>query len=373
MQKNSPIEFIRTKDYKYVEEIGQGGTGRTILIRDEIIDENFVCKKYSPYYEDDIDSYYDYFKGEIKILHTIYHKNIVRIFNYYLYPEQKTGYILMEHIKGKTIIEYLLLNPNKINDIFIQIIDGFGYLEDNNILHRDIRPENILISDDGIVKIIDFGFGKFIDFKTKNKSITLNWRYTTPDEFKKEIYDTKTEIYFIGKMFEEIITEIENIKFKYSKTISKMISPNYENRISTFFEVYRDILSETSNELEFIDLQKMIYQNFANNLTGIISSVSEKNEYRNQIDIIIRKLEELHKNSILENEIQNNNKLISIFMLGKYSFFSKKVFKVELLFQFIHLLKSVSEDKRKVILNNLWERFDTIEKKYETMRDDLPF
>jgi serine/threonine-protein kinase len=279
----------------------------------------------------------------------------------------------MEHIKGKTIIEYLLLNPNKIDDIFIQIIDGFGYLEENNILHRDIRPENILISDDGIVKIIDFGFGKFIDFKTKNKSITLNWRYTKPDEFKKEIYDTKTEIYFIGKMFEEIITEIENIKFKFSKTISKMISQNYDNRISTFFEVYRDILSETSNDLEFIDLQKMIYQNFANNLTGIISSVSEKNEYRNQIDIIIRKLEELHKNSILENEIQNNNKLISIFMLGKYSFFSKKVFKVELLFQFIHLLKSVSEDKRKVILNNLWERFDTIEKKYETMRDDLPF
>lgn len=372
MQKNTNIEFIKTKDYKYIDEIGQGGTGRTILIKDETIDEIFVCKKYSPYYEEDVDEYFDYFKDEIKILHILYHKNIVRVFNYYLYPELKTGYILMEYIQGKTVSEYLIENPNKIEDIFNQVIEGFRYLEENNILHRDIRPENFIVSNNGILKIIDFGFGKVTDFKTKNKSITLNWRYTKPDEFKKELYDFKTEVYFVGKMFEEIILEIGNINFKFSRIISKMILQNYDNRISSFFDIYRDIITESSTVLEFDNEQKIIYQNFATNFVGLISSVSERIEYRSQIDIILRNLEDLHKNSILENEVQNVTKLITIFIQGKYSFYTKKTFKVDLLLSFLQLFKSVSEDKRKIIINNLWERFDVIEKKYE-IYSDLPF
>ena len=52
------IEFIRTKDYKFIKNIGQGGTGKTVLLKDEIIDETFVCKKYSPYYEEHKDLFF---------------------------------------------------------------------------------------------------------------------------------------------------------------------------------------------------------------------------------------------------------------------------------------------------------------------------
>ena len=58
---NKIIEFIRTKDYIYLGEIGQGGTGKTILLKDEIIDETFVCKKYSPYYEEHKDLFFKNF------------------------------------------------------------------------------------------------------------------------------------------------------------------------------------------------------------------------------------------------------------------------------------------------------------------------
>jgi len=152
MKKNAQIEFLRKKNYVFLNEIGQGGTGKTVLIKDEMIDEVFVCKKYSPYYPEDQETYFKYFIDEIKLLHQVYHKNIVRVFNYYLYPEQTTGYILMEFIKGQNINEYIYENPDKINDLFIQTIEGFWYLEDNKILHRDIRPENILITDNGITK-----------------------------------------------------------------------------------------------------------------------------------------------------------------------------------------------------------------------------
>src|SRR5690606_15658456 len=120
--------------------------------------------KYSPFYPEHKDLYFNYFLDEIKLLHKIYHKNIVRVFNYYLYPEQMTGYILMEFVKGQNIDEYISENPDRLSDLFVQIINGFTYLEENKILHRDIRPDNILVTVDGVTKIIDFGFGKLIDF-----------------------------------------------------------------------------------------------------------------------------------------------------------------------------------------------------------------
>jgi eukaryotic-like serine/threonine-protein kinase len=175
LMSKETIQFLRQKDFRYIMDIGQGGTGKTILLKDETIDEVFVCKKYSPYYEEDSDKYYSNFLSEIKILHTLFHNNIVRVFNYYLYPDKKTGYILMDYIKGDTISNFIVANPDRINDIFSQIMSGFLYLEENEILHRDIRPENILVTESGIVKIIDFGFGKQIVFKEDyDKSISLS-------------------------------------------------------------------------------------------------------------------------------------------------------------------------------------------------------
>jgi serine/threonine-protein kinase len=172
---NKTIEFLRQKDYKFIKDIGQGGTGRTILLKDELIDETFVCKKYSPYYEEHIDLYFKNFVDEIKLLHLLYHVNVVRVFNYYLYPENKTGYILMEYITGNNISKYLTDNPDKLNEIFVQTIIGFKYLEENNVLHRDIRPDNLLVSENGIVKIIDFGFGKKINFDENfDNSVSLS-------------------------------------------------------------------------------------------------------------------------------------------------------------------------------------------------------
>src|SRR5690606_22854966 len=146
---------------------------------------------------EDKETYFKYFIDEIKLLHKVYHKNIVRVFNYYLYPEQVTGYILMEFIKGYKIDEYVSVNPDKLNNLFVQTIEGFAYLEENNILHRDIRPDNILVTNDGVTKIIAFGFGKTVDCDNSDNSISLNWRYAKPDEFAQKIYDTKTEIYFV--------------------------------------------------------------------------------------------------------------------------------------------------------------------------------
>ena len=246
--ENNIIKFLKSKDYTAIRDIGQGGTGKTKLIKDETINETFVCKKYSTYYPEHQSLYYENFVNEIKILYKINHPNIVRVFSYYLYPEQSTGYILMEYIDGVDIEQYLTVNPNKINDLFIQTINGFKYLEERNILHRDIRPSNILISNDGIVKIIDFGFGKDVQKSVDyEKSITLNWTYSLPNDFSMSIYDFKTEVYFVGKLFERIIID-NNLHqiFKYKVALDKMIITNHDIRIASFYDVTRDIMSENA-------------------------------------------------------------------------------------------------------------------------------
>ena len=82
--ENNIIKFLKSKDYIAIRDIGQGGTGKTKLIKDETINEIFVCKKYSTYYPEHQPIYYENFVNEIKILYKINHPNIVRVFSYYL-------------------------------------------------------------------------------------------------------------------------------------------------------------------------------------------------------------------------------------------------------------------------------------------------
>src|SRR5436305_907568 len=178
------IHFLRKRDYKLVRELGQGACGKTVLLFDQEIEEHFVCKKYAPYSESQRGALYANFVREIKLLHRIHHPNVIRVYNYYLFPEQFAGYILMEFVDGSTIEEFLQWSPEQINELFVQAVNGFGYLERTGILHRDIRPGNIMVDADRRLRIIDLGFGKRVqapvDFE---KSITLNSWCQHPCEF----------------------------------------------------------------------------------------------------------------------------------------------------------------------------------------------
>ena len=99
------------------------------------------------------------FLDEIKILYKLNHKNIVRIYNYYAYENIFTGYILMEYIDGKNIEDFINdyfapLEEITLDDIFLQLIDAFCYIEAHGVIHRDIREGNILIDKMGTVKVI---------------------------------------------------------------------------------------------------------------------------------------------------------------------------------------------------------------------------
>lgn len=372
--KGKLIQFLRTKDYKFIEEIGQGGTGRTVLLEDEIINERFVCKKHSPYYDEHKKLFFNNFKDEIKLLHLLYHPNIVRVFNYYLYPDEYTGYILMEFVKGQNISSYLNENPDKLNDIFRQTIDGFIHLESSKILHRDIRPDNILVSKNGMVKIIDFGFSKKIDFESDyDKSISLNWRYNPPNDFEEKKYDFRTELYFIGKLFEEIIKENNFQNFSYKELLKSMVQIDYNNRIPSFFDLHRKIISESNPEISFTTEEKKTYQDFADGLQSVFSNIDINSEYISDIPKIIKEIQEVHKNSILEDNLQNQNLLARCFIKGDFRYWKNRDIKVETIYNFSKFLSSSSKERQKIILNNLWQRLDNIQRIDPNEEDDLPF
>lgn len=126
MEAGQIIQFLKPKCFEFVKRLGAGGTGKTVLMHDTTINELFVCKKYDPEQKEYEDEFYNRFVEEIKIMYSVYNENIVRIYDYFLYPEFKTGYIIMEYIKGKNIEEYFqTADEENINSIFLQIINAF--------------------------------------------------------------------------------------------------------------------------------------------------------------------------------------------------------------------------------------------------------
>ncbi len=370
------IKFLQTKDFVLIEELGRGACGKTVKLHDEIIDEIFVCKKYEPVLDEYKEELFSNFIREIKLLFLLNHKNIVRVFNYYIYPELHKGYILMEYIEGTDIEDYLEKQPENVNDIFTQCIDGFQHVEKGDILHRDIRPMNILVTDDHTVKIIDFGFGKKIatgeDF---DKSITLNWWCEPPNDFASGRYDFTTEVYFVGKLFEKIISEHGIDTFKYRSLLSRMCTPDPDQRINSFSAIQSEISEERFSEIEFNESDQTTYRVFADQLITAVSKIESDCKYVDNPETIQKKLEESYRQVMLEELAPANTVIIRCFLNGAYYFSRRLAFRVDDLKSFIELLRSSSPGEKNIIMHNLHARLDAVQRYEEEidLGDDIPF
>lgn len=369
------VNFVRKKDFVLEKRLGRGATGNTVLLFDSIINERFACKKYEPANPAHADRFFDAFLKEIKLLHLMNHANVVRVFNYYLFPERKTGYILMEYVDGEDIGLHLRLNSDAINNIFSQVISGFSYLEENEILHRDIRESNILVNDKGAVKIIDFGFGKQAQQpKDYTNSVFLNWWCPLPNELRQSIYDFRTEVYFVGKLFEKMIADYEIEHFEHSQLLERMCEIDPEDRVASFSEVRASLLQAGFGGVEFSWDEKQAYQEFASALSGVVSSIDKGAKYHTDAATLLSRLEECYRSVMLEDRIPNPNILARCFIDGAYRYFKRATIRVETLKGFIDMFRMVSTEKQNIILANVHARLDSKDRQYQVdMDDDIPF
>ena len=368
------VEFVRKKDFQLVQELGQGSFGRTVLLYDSAINENFVCKKYSPIHKEHKDEHYKNFVQEIKFLYLVNHPNIVRVFNYYLYPEIKTGYIIMEHVKGQDIEEHLKKRPENVNQLFVQAVEGFAYLERNNLLHRDIRSQNIMVGENASVKIIDFGFGKrALKAEDFGKSISLNWQVELPNEFKNKIYDFRTEVYFVGKLFERLIRENQLEHFEYKSILNNMCQIEPSSRSKSFAEVRSKIHSNEFMGIEFSDDERQSYREFSSSISRVLTKLEVGVKYFDEIDKIQLRLEDLHQKVMLEDCLPDNTALTRCFINGTYYYSKNESIEVACLEKFIRLLRGSTKEKKNIILSNIHSRLDAIDRKTPKLDDEVPF
>lgn len=374
MKNGDIIQFDRKKDFKYIKPLGSGGTGDTHLFEDETTELLFAFKKYSPKNINYISEYYDRFVDEIKILFNISHPNIVRVYNYYLYPESKIGYLQMEYIDGVSINEYDYNGYNNDwNDIFKEVIIAFEYLEEKNILHRDIRPANILINNFGNIKVIDFGFGKKLE-KTEKEghSVLLNWpvTYLPVETIIDGTYNHQTEVYFVGKLFKSLSNKLLD-GFRYSHIIDKMCQEEPANRYKSFLDISQDISIGVLSEMTFTSEDKKIYQVFSKVLFSKINHYVDSYNPINDSKVTIDKLAELIRKSSLEDYIQNNSDLIGCFITGGYNYNTLQDIEVTIVKDFYRMLIKLNSIEKKIVFDNIYTKLRT--RKIEYSEDELPF
>lgn len=370
----SVIPFLRRHDYIFVKALGHGACGETVLLRDDLIDSLFVCKKYSPFDESLRQELFKNFLREIKLLHEVHHQNVVRVFNYYVYPDKWTGYILMEYVEGKDVEEHLRAQPETVNEVFLQTVEGFAYLEACPILHRDIRPQNLLVRHDGIVKIIDLGFGKRVqathDF---DKSISLNWWCEPPAEFLRAIYDHTTEVYFVGKLFEKLIRELGIEHFKYSALLEHMCKREAEERIATFLDAKNEISLDRSYDIDFAAHEREAYRDFADAVSERVTKIENGAKYATDLDVIRAQLETTHRNCMLEDTLPDCAPVLRTLVSGQY-YYRRTGFPTLVLRNFLGFLRSASIEKQRVALANLHTRLDAVTRyTLSSFEDDIPF
>ena len=143
METGEIIKFDQSKHFKFVRELGSGGTGETNLFKDETTNTLFAIKKYRPSEEniEHKEDFYHRFVEEIVILFKLSHPNIVRVYNYYLYPNLMTGYLQMEYIEGTSIDAYIRNNSTDLDNLFRSAVKSFEFLEENRNTVRIVFSE----------------------------------------------------------------------------------------------------------------------------------------------------------------------------------------------------------------------------------------
>jgi beta-lactam-binding protein with PASTA domain/predicted Ser/Thr protein kinase len=195
--------------YELLEEIGEGGMATVFKAHCRSLDRIVAVKILKDEFSQD-QVFVQSFKTEALAVARLSHPNIVNIFD--VGQEGNVHYIVMEYIEGQTLQEVIAaeapLATDKAVEIAIMICEGIHHAHENGIIHRDIKPHNILITKKGIVKVADFGIAQAISKKTLTfaRDLVGTVHYISPEQAKGEPVTPATDIYSLGCVLYEMLT-----------------------------------------------------------------------------------------------------------------------------------------------------------------------
>ena len=150
------------------------------------------------------------FKNESKAIAVLSHPNIVKVFD--VSYGEILQYIVMEHVEGITLKEYIeqqgVVDPREAIYFVTQILRALQHAHDKGIVHRDVKPQNIMLISDGTIKVTDFGIARFSrsETRTMTDGAIGSVHYISPEQAKGNVTDAKTDLYSVGVMLYEMLT-----------------------------------------------------------------------------------------------------------------------------------------------------------------------
>lgn len=195
--------------YEIIKTIGEGGMANVYLANDTILDRKVAIKVLRGDLSND-EKFIRRFQREALSVSNLSHPNIVEVYD--VGEEDGQYYIVMEYIEGKTLKQLLkkreTLSLPEVIDIMLQLTDGLAHAHESYIIHRDIKPQNIMILDNGLVKITDFGIAMALNATqlTQTNSVMGSVHYLPPEQANGKSATVKSDIYSLGILMYELIT-----------------------------------------------------------------------------------------------------------------------------------------------------------------------
>ena len=315
--------------YEIIRVIGEGGMANVYLANDTILNRKVAVKVLRGDLAND-EKFVRRFQREALSASSLNHPNIVEMYD--VGEDDGNFYIVMEYVDGKNLKQLIKrrtkLSLTEVVDIMKQLTDGIAHAHDSFIIHRDIKPQNMLILDNGLVKITDFGIAVALNSTqlTQTNSVMGSVHYLPPEQAAGKGATFKSDIYSLGIMMYELITgklpfrgeNAVEIALKQMKEpipsirednneipqaveniVLKACAKNPKNRYDTAREMYNDLCTCLDEERK--NEPKLVYKypEFDETTKAVKEEVKEINEVnKEESDVSIKKVNKKENNNL---------------------------------------------------------------------------
>ena len=201
------IGMVLAERYEILEKIGTGGMSDVYRAKDHKLNRHVAVKVLKQEFAENTE-FVRKFRTEAQAAAGLMHPNIVNVYD--VGEENGSHFIVMELVEGVTLKKYIekkaRISVKEAVSIAIQVAQGIEAAHNNHIIHRDIKPQNIIISKEGKVKVTDFGIAKAATSNTITSNVMGSVHYTSPEQVRGGFSDEKSDIYSLGITLYEMLT-----------------------------------------------------------------------------------------------------------------------------------------------------------------------
>jgi len=198
-------ETLTAGRYRVERELGHGGMATVYLARDEELHRPVALKVLAEHLAGD-ETFRARFVREARLAGRLSHPNVVQVYD----AGETDGqpFIVMEYVAGKTLAECGRLAPDRVAELGAQACAGLQHAHDAGLVHRDVKPGNLLLRDDGVLKIVDFGIARAAEATRHTQVGTLlgTAAYLAPEQIAGEDATRASDVYSVGAVLYELLT-----------------------------------------------------------------------------------------------------------------------------------------------------------------------